>query len=89
MMKSLPASTETFEIIREEAERLEHLVEDLRTLSMADAGELKLVVRPYSPHKLLHDVQKTYNHQAKQKKIALSAKVEVDLPEIGDRVLRD
>jgi two-component system sensor histidine kinase BaeS len=57
-------------------------VDDLRTLSMADAGELKLVVRPYSPHKLLHDVQKTYNHQAKQKKITLSAKAAVDLPEL-------
>ena len=28
----LPASSDTFEIIREEAERLEHLVDDLRTL---------------------------------------------------------
>ncbi|MBI3739314.1 MAG: HAMP domain-containing protein, partial [Chloroflexi bacterium] len=66
----LPASSETFEIIREEAERLEHLVDDLRTLSMADAGELKLSVRPYSPQKLLHDAQKIYSHQAKQKKVS-------------------
>ena len=78
----LPASTETFEIIREEAERLEHLVDDLRTLSMADAGELKLVARPYPPQKLLHDLQKIYNHQARQKKITLSTKAAVDLPEI-------
>ena len=78
----LPASTETFEIIREEAERLEHLVEDLRTLSMADAGELKLVIRPYSPQKLLLDVQKIYNHQAKQKNITLTASAAADLPEI-------
>jgi len=79
----LSASMETFEIIREEAERLEHLVEDLRTLSMADAGELKLVVRPYPPQKLLQDVQKTYNHQAKQKKITISTKAATDLPEIA------
>ncbi len=78
----LPASAETFEIIREESERLEHLVEDLRTLSMADAGELKLVTRPCSPQQLLHDVQKIYNHQAKQKKITLSISAAPDLPEI-------
>ena len=78
----LPASAETFEIIREESERLEHLVDDLRTLSMADAGELKLVTRPCSPQKLLHDVQKIYNHQAKQKKITLSTNAAADLPEI-------
>ncbi len=34
----LPPSAENFEIIREEAERLEQLVNDLRTLSLADAG---------------------------------------------------
>ena len=78
----LPASNETFEIIREEAERLEHLVGDLRTLSMADAGELKLVVRSYPPEKLLQDAKKAYNHQAKQKKITLSLKAAADLPEI-------
>jgi signal transduction histidine kinase len=39
----LEPTRETFEIIREEAERLEHLVNDLRTLSLADAGEL---IRP-------------------------------------------
>jgi len=78
----LPASSETFEIIREEAERLEHLVDDLRTLSMADAGELKLSIRPYSPQKLLHDAQKIYSHQAKQKKVSIHTKVEPDLPNV-------
>ncbi|MBI1855218.1 MAG: GHKL domain-containing protein [Chloroflexi bacterium] len=78
----LPASSETFEIIREEAERLEHLVDDLRTLSMADAGELKLAFRPYAPQKLLRDAQKIYSHQARQKKVTIHAKAESDLPEI-------
>lgn len=78
----LPASKKTFEIIREEAERLEHLVDDLRTLSMADAGELKLVLRPYSTEKLLKDIQRTYSHQAKLNKIRLSIKVAADLPEL-------
>ncbi len=78
----LPPSVETFEIIREEAERLEHLVDDLRILSMADAGELKLSLRLYSPHKLLHDTQKIYSHQARQKKISIQVKAAADLPEI-------
>ena len=49
---------------------------------MADAGELKLVVRPYPPEKLLQDAKKAYNHQAKQKKVTLSLKAAADLPEI-------
>jgi signal transduction histidine kinase len=78
----LPASAETFEIIREEAGRLEHLVDDLRTLSMADAGELKLSMRPSSIEELLRGAQKLYAHQARQKGISLDTHVEADLPEI-------
>ncbi len=78
----LPASAETFEIIREEAGRLEHLVDDLRTLSMADAGELKLVFRPYPPEQLLNDVQKIFAHQASQKHIVLNTKIDPELPDI-------
>jgi signal transduction histidine kinase len=78
----LPASPETIEIIREEAVRLEHLVDDLHTLSLADAGELKLALRPYRPEKLLYDAQKTFAHPARQKKISLVVNAATDLPEI-------
>ncbi len=76
----LPASSETFEIVRQEAERLEHLVEDLRTLSMADAGELKLVMQPYHPRDLLERSAKVYAHQARQKNITIDVRADADLP---------
>ncbi len=76
----LPASSENFEIVRQEAERLEHLVEDLRTLSMADAGELKLVMQPYDPRELLERSAKVYAHQAGQKDIAIDVHTDADLP---------
>src|SRR5258708_9800198 len=78
----LPPSPETFEIIREEAERLEHLVDELHTLSLADAGELKLALRPYSPEKLLVDVQKIFGQHARQKNITLVLEAAPDLPQI-------
>jgi signal transduction histidine kinase len=78
----LPASPETFEIIREEASRLGHLVDDLRTLSMADAGELKLTLRPYPPEQLLNDTQRLYAHQSRQKKVTISTNIEAGLPEV-------
>jgi two-component system sensor histidine kinase BaeS len=78
----LPASPETFEIIREEAGRLEHLVDDLRTLSMADAGELKLMLRPSSPRSMLLDVQRIYAHRATQQQISLQVNAAQELPEI-------
>ena len=67
----IPPTKENFEIIREEAVRLEQLVEDLRTLSLADAGELSIDPQPVSPQKLLHDLQGTYQHIASQKNVSI------------------
>ncbi len=68
----LPASKENFEIIREEAERLESLVNDLRTLSLADAGELAADFQPVDVNKLLGDIQAHYLVPFNQKKITLA-----------------
>ena len=42
----LPPSEDTFELVRDEANHLERLVDDLRTLSRADAGELTIELQP-------------------------------------------
>jgi signal transduction histidine kinase len=68
----LPASKENFEIIREEADRLEKLVNDLRTLSLADAGELSMDFQPVEVNKLLSEIKSHYMVQFNQKKIDLN-----------------
>ncbi len=78
----LPSTPETFEIIRDEASRLEHLVEDLRTLSMADAGELRLQLRPAPSRSLLLDAQKVYAHRAALQQVSLEVHAADDLPEV-------
>ncbi len=70
----LPASKENFEIIREEAGRLEQLVNDLRTLSLADAGELSLEFQLVDINKLLGDIKTHYMIQFNQKRISLDLK---------------
>lgn len=67
----LPPTRENFEIIREEASRLEHLVNDLRILSLADAGELSIHPQTVEPEHLLQDVASTYQYQAQRKKLRL------------------
>lgn len=67
----LPPSRENFEIIREEATRLEHLVNDLRILSLADAGELSIHPQTIEPERLLQEVAALYQYQAQQKNISL------------------
>lgn len=76
-------SLETFEIVRDEAERLDTLIEDLRTLSRADAGELPMEFQPVSPAKLLEKVQAIYRQRAAQKNIAIDLQFESDLPDIS------
>lgn len=76
----LPPTKENFEIIRDEAIRLEQLVEDLRTLSLADAGELSINLQEVPPQKLLKDIQVTYQHIASQKNINIKLEAETDIP---------
>jgi two-component system sensor histidine kinase BaeS len=67
----LKPTRENFEIIREEAERLEHLVNDLRTLSLADAGELSLNFQPVEINKFIGDIHTHHLYQFNQKRISL------------------
>lgn len=70
----LPPSTENFEIVREEAGRLEQLVNDLRTLSLADAGELSVDFQPVDLNRILEDTQAHYQTPFNQKCISLTLK---------------
>ena len=76
----LPPTQENFEIIREEASRLDHLVEDLRTLSLADAGELSINPQSVEPGRLLQDVASRFQVEAKKKNIKLELDVASGLP---------
>lgn len=79
----LPPSLETLDIIREEANRLERLVEDLRTLSMADAGELPLTCHLVSPLALLKQSASAHRPYAKKKNVELRVDASSNLPEIS------
>jgi len=76
----LPPTKENFEIIREEATRLEHLVNDLRTLSLADAGELSINPQNIEPGALLREVASLYQFQTQKKKIRLDLDIVPHLP---------
>ncbi len=78
----LQPSRENFEIIREEAERLEKMVNDLRTLSLADAGELSLEFQPVDINKLLSDIKTHYLVQLNQKRITLDLEPDSDILQV-------
>ncbi len=79
----LAPSLESFEIIRDEVERLDGLIEDLRTLSRADAGELPIEFQPVSPENLLQKVQAMHKQSAARKNITIDLQMAPTLPEIS------
>jgi signal transduction histidine kinase len=59
---------------------LEHLVNDLRTLSLADAGELSMQLQTIEPQRLLNEVASLYQYQSQRKNINFAVDVAPNLP---------
>ncbi|MCA9953579.1 MAG: HAMP domain-containing protein [Anaerolineales bacterium] len=78
----LPPTSETFDVIHDEARRLNRLVEDLRLLSLAEAGELSLAVRPAQPQSLLERAAVAHTPAAQQKHIELGLDIPTNLPDV-------
>ncbi|MBN1261214.1 MAG: HAMP domain-containing protein [Anaerolineae bacterium] len=71
-----------FEAMYQESQYLLRLVEDLRTLSLADAGELILNRVAVPPRALLKRLAATYQLAAEQQEITMTVDVPGDLPDI-------
>jgi two-component system sensor histidine kinase BaeS len=79
----LQPTPERFETMNLEAEQLKRLVEDLRTLSLADAGELPLARQATAPQVLLERVAAAFSPRALQAHIALRTSSDKQLPEVN------
>jgi signal transduction histidine kinase len=69
----LAPSQETYAILHDEAKHLSRLVDDLRTLSLAEAGELRLYTQAVPPEELLARATAAHKVQADQKGVTLSS----------------
>lgn len=78
----LPPTPENIHIIHDEARRLNRLVADLRTLSLAEAGELPLVTRSTNLTTLLERAILSHAPQAQQRQVELALDATPTLPEI-------
>lgn len=80
--EKLQASPEIYTVMHTEARHLSRLIEDLKILASADAGELPLVFQTISPVHLLQRTADAYRVQAEEKSIHLEVDAEENLPEI-------
>jgi signal transduction histidine kinase len=78
----LSPTPEMFEVLHTEAKHLNLLVDDLKTLSLADAGELPLNYQPISPEILLQRAANAHRVQAEGKNISINVEVSPNLPEV-------
>jgi two-component system sensor histidine kinase BaeS len=84
----LQGNEEVYGILLQEAKHLDHLVDDLRLLSLADAGELSLTREPTDAKTLLGRVLARHAVAAKQHHVDLQVKAEGTLPQIDVDVER-
>jgi signal transduction histidine kinase len=80
--EDLAPTPERFSTMHDETQVLLRLVQDLHTLSLADAGELPLKRQPVAPQRLLERVATSYEHAAAQLGVALAVQAEPGLPEL-------
>jgi signal transduction histidine kinase len=79
----LQATPDTFQTVHQEAEHLSRLVEDLRTLSLADAGELTLTRQLVPPRELLERTAAAHLPRAQQLEIDLQVTDEANVPVVN------
>lgn len=79
---TLQPTAERFDLMNQEATLLRRLIEDLRTLSLADAGELKLVCLSVQSRELLAQVQQSFEPIAAEQQVNLRVEADDTLPAI-------
>jgi two-component system, OmpR family, sensor histidine kinase BaeS len=78
----LKATPERLDTMQDELKLLRNLIEDLRLLSLADAGELRLSKNKLQPAQLLEASRNAFINDAESKGIKLTLEVPEHLPEI-------
>lgn len=78
----LQPSQETFEIMYARGRHLQHLIDDLRILALADSGELTLTRRLVEPGMLLEHAALAHMAQAQELGIIIEVEASPDLPKM-------
>lgn len=79
----LPGTPEIYSIVYQETQHLNKLIDDLRTLSLADVGELSVTLQPTPPLAMLNRVVARHDLTSKQKEVLLQVEPAGDLPEVN------
>ena len=87
----LPATLETYQLVHQEAERLNRLVSDLQELSRVETGSLEMDLHSVQFNSLVEVVGKRLGTQFAEKNVRLAIDIRDDLPAIradDDRIIQ-
>ncbi len=79
----IPGSLEIYQVLHGESQHLQRLIEDLRLLSLADAGELSLNRQRLTPYRVLERAAIAHAVNALDKDIDLRLEAAADLPALS------
>lgn len=78
----LKGNPQMFGVMHSEAQHLQRLVEDLRILSLADAGELRVERQPVSPRELLERALAAHQAAAAEAGLTIHVEADANLPTV-------
>ncbi len=84
----LEGNPEMYRAMNAQVHHLQHLLNDLRTISLADTGELQLHPRAVNPKALLERAALTHFQKAEEQSVQLELKATADLPPVDVDVER-
>jgi signal transduction histidine kinase len=77
-----PADANMLQAVLDETHTLSRIIDDLRTLSLAETGSLKLQFEQVSPAEVIEDLAASFRVQAEKKGVNLETNLADGLPEI-------
>jgi two-component system sensor histidine kinase BaeS len=80
--QKLDPTPEMYAVMHTEAQHLSRLIDDLKTLSLADAGELSLIFQPIPPGDLLRRAADAQRVRAQEAQIDLEVQIQSALPPV-------
>ncbi|MCK4801143.1 MAG: HAMP domain-containing histidine kinase [Anaerolineales bacterium] len=78
----LSGNPDVYRVMHHQAQHLNYLIEDLRTLSLLDSGELSFHIQNIDPAIILEQIKAAFSPIAKEKEIDLPLEIRQDLPRV-------
>ena len=78
---------EALDVMRDESQRLSHIIEDLFTLTRADAGQYPLILQDFYLDEMVTEVVRHARSLALARNISLTSSIEPELPIHADEAL--